>query len=236
MTSGRTPVLSAEAVLEVMEESDEVVFSTSEIMSELTTDVSRPTVLDRLGQLEEQGVVGSKEVGTSTAWYLSELKSRRLIEFADGESVPIGQVQKLVGRYGGDRVAEAIEILEQNPEITEADFEVLKTAASALAQGRDREQVIETLEVDEVTPGRERTLAVLSEGSLIAGGLALTWAFFAELTRLPEVSVFIPVAFILLITGTIGILIAVVRYNLRRVGLPVRLRALLPRWLGGEQG
>jgi DNA-binding Lrp family transcriptional regulator len=236
MTSGRTPVLSAEAVLEVMEESDEVVFSTTEIKSELTADVSRPTVLDRLDQLEEQGVVGRKDLGTSTAWYLTELKSRRLIEFADGESVPIGQVQKLVGRYGGDRVAEAIEILEENPEITEADFEVLKTAASALAQGRDREQVIETLEVDEVTPGGARKLAVFSEAALLAAGLALLWTAFAETTPLPEVPVLIHVCLILLLTGTVGLLFAVAWYNLRRVGLPFRLRALLPRWLGGEQG
>lgn len=236
MTSGRTPVLSAEAVLEIMEESDEVVFSTTEIKSELTADVSRPTVLDRLGQLEEQGVVGSKEVGTSTAWYLSELKSRRLIEFADGESVPIGQVQKLVGRYGGDRVGEAIEILEQHPQIDDKDFEVLKTTASALAQGRDREQVIKTLEVDEVTPGRERYLALLGEVMLISAGLSLTYATFAELFQLPVPSVLIPLGFFSLLGGTVSIVGAVVIFNLRRVGRGFRTRELLPGWLRGKQG
>lgn len=236
MTSGRTPVLSAEAVLEVMEQSDEVVFSTTEIKSELTADVSRPTVLDRLDQLEEQGVVGRKDLGTSTAWYLTELKSRRLIEFADGESVPIGQVQKLVGRYGGDRVAEAIEILEENPEITEADFEVLKTAASALARGRDREQVIKTLEVDEVVPGVERNLAVISEALLLAGGFAFAYSAVAEITQLTTLSVLIPLAFISVVAGALGIGIAAVWYNVRRVGRPLHLRALLPRRLGGERG
>ena len=116
--------------------------STAEVTEHF--DATRPTVLKRLEALKEEGGVRSKKIGTSKAWYDPRRENYRLIRFVADAGVSRAELNELLDRHGAERLEEVAEILKKHDEINDADLEVLDTAASALAQGRDREQVVRT--------------------------------------------------------------------------------------------
>jgi predicted ArsR family transcriptional regulator len=64
----RTPDATLDDVLSVFEQSDDPVLTASEVADYL--DVSRRTALRKLQELEEQGEVGRKEVGSrAVVWW-----------------------------------------------------------------------------------------------------------------------------------------------------------------------
>lgn len=80
--TGRRPAINPDDVLEKLENTDVLFHSTGEVADMM--DASKPTVLDRLRTLEEQGRVRSREVaGNTPIWYLPEVENRRLDEYSN---------------------------------------------------------------------------------------------------------------------------------------------------------
>lgn len=71
MSGGRKPTISdSEIILHIADEPDPIL-STSEIADHF--GFSQPGMLSRLRKLEDKGMLKSKKVGNSNAWWLSEL-------------------------------------------------------------------------------------------------------------------------------------------------------------------
>ena len=68
--TGRPADTSDEEILDFFRESEEMVFSTSEVAEALS--YSQPGIYRRLVKLEEDGKVNSKTLGGTRAWWLSK--------------------------------------------------------------------------------------------------------------------------------------------------------------------
>lgn len=68
--TGRPADTSDKEILDFFRESDDLVFSTSEVADALS--YSQPGIYRRLVKLEEEGEVESKTLGGTRAWWLAE--------------------------------------------------------------------------------------------------------------------------------------------------------------------
>lgn len=216
---GRRRAIDKEDLLVFMQERDELFYPTVEFVDYF--DASRPTVIKRLDALEEEDAIRRKDVGRSSAWYLPERENYRLVRFANNAGVEPGKFQQLLDKYGTDRLEKAVRILqEHDDELDDADIEALEVAASALAQGRDRQQVIKTLDVPHVEPGRERTVAAGGVALMVLTGFSLTYVFLAMslFPAWPAQTTVLGVGLVAAVVGSFALSAAVVYWNLRRVG------------------
>lgn len=68
--SGRQPTVEDKEILEVIMHHPDPVLSTSEVASDI--DIGRQGTWSRLSDLEDRGLVTSKKIGRSTAWWITE--------------------------------------------------------------------------------------------------------------------------------------------------------------------
>jgi len=107
---GRRKVVTTDEVLELLEAREEPFLSTSEIAEHL--DVSKPTAIERLKKLRDEGAIRSREVaGNTPVWYLPELENRRLAEYSDGEP-PEDPPRKPDGALEGPQADATREIID----------------------------------------------------------------------------------------------------------------------------
>lgn len=109
---GRRLAINPEDALEVIQNADEPFLSTGDIGSEL--DASKPTVIDRLNTLEEEGKVASNTVGGNTpVWYLPYHKNRSLREYSEGDVPQAESAPRPDGSATGEVVQRVTETRQQ---------------------------------------------------------------------------------------------------------------------------
>lgn len=228
--TGRRPAIDPEDVLAVLEGSDKPFLSTSEIAEGV--DASKPTVLKRLRTLQDDGAVRARELqGGALIWYLPVIENRRLSEFLGGEGVDVDALRELLDTYGADRIRKAAAILEKSDEHgapAEEDLEVLETVATALARGVEHEKIIKSVEAENQTPGREKQFAQTSIVVMLLGmGLASIGIVGVFLTPFQFGTFLLGLGVLFGVFGFFGFAIAVIAWNLRRVGQSVNIKGAL---------
>ncbi len=227
---GRPIGATTEDVVEIMREQEGLLWTNSDIAD--YTDVSSETVRKRLKSLVEESVVREYRAGRATVYYLATLEQYEPLPRLLENEEDIGGLLQLLDEYGGDTVRQAAAILEENPELDTGDLRVLQTAASALADGRDREAVVKTIEQPKVSPGREQRVMELGIFMLVAGGVGTAYGGAAVVapSTLALWAETLTVGITFTLTGTLFLVFGVLAYNLRRVRQSLDTPTVFP-WL-----
>lgn len=227
---GRPIGATAEDVVVIMREQEGLLWTNGDIAD--FADVTSETVRKRLKTLVKDGVVREVRAGPATVYYLTALEQYEPLPRLLENEEDIGELLQLLDEYGGDTVRQAAEILEENPELDTGDFRVLQTAASALADGRDREAVVKTIEQPEVPPGGEQRVMELGILMLVAGGVGTAYGGAAVVapSTLALWAETLTVGITFTLTGTLFLVFGVLAYNLRRVRQSLDVPTLFP-WL-----
>ncbi len=229
---GRPSTTPPELVAEYMREEEALLFTNQDVADEF--DVSRETARTRLKTLAEEGVAREHRAGRGRVYYLAALEQYeplpRLLE-QHGEA-EVGELLQLIDDHDADTVRETVEIVDEHPGFDEEDYRVLRTTASALADGRDREAVVKTIEQPKVPPGREQRVMELGVFMLIAGGLGTVYGGAAVVapSTLALWAETLTVGVTFTLTGTLFLIFGVLAYNLRRVRQSLDVPTLFP-WL-----
>jgi hypothetical protein len=227
---GRPSTTPPELVAEYMREEEALLFTNQDVADEF--DVSTETARIRLKTLTEEGVAREQRAGRATVYYLAALEQyeplpRLLEQHGEGK---VGELLQLIDEHGADTVRETVEIVDEHPGLDEEDYRVLRTTASALADGREREEVVRALEQPRVPPRGERAGFQIGVVMALAGGLGLIYgtAHIVGPVSLPAWGVALTAGVAGAMVGTLLAVVAVIVYNARVVGRTLDTPPLLP--------